>query len=98
MAHSASSVSTSGPHSSASNGSTTGFKVYGSLFKVSSRYQFLNPLGKGSYGIVWYEQNVLSQLNLKANCNVVDFEALQKTVKRGNASLSRKSPRWQSAQ
>uniref|UniRef100_H3G6P2 Protein kinase domain-containing protein n=1 Tax=Phytophthora ramorum TaxID=164328 RepID=H3G6P2_PHYRM len=28
------------------------FKVYGSVFKVSSRYQFLNPLGKGSYGVV----------------------------------------------
>lgn len=32
----------------------SGFKVYGSLFKVDARYQFLNPLGKGSYGIVWY--------------------------------------------
>ena len=31
----------------------TGFKVYGSVFKVDARYQFLNPLGKGSYGIVW---------------------------------------------
>ncbi|OWZ04040.1 Mitogen-activated protein kinase [Phytophthora megakarya] len=35
-----------------SSGSVAGFKVYGSLFKVSPRYQFLNPLGKGSYGIV----------------------------------------------
>lgn len=33
--------------------SQTGFKVYGSLFKVDARYQFLNALGKGSYGIVW---------------------------------------------
>lgn len=32
---------------------SSGFKVYGSLFKVDARYQFLNPLGKGSYGIVW---------------------------------------------
>lgn len=38
---------------SAAVGSTAGFKVYGSLFKVDARYQFLNALGKGSYGIVW---------------------------------------------
>jgi hypothetical protein len=31
----------------------SGFKVYGSVFKVDARYQFLNPLGKGSYGVVW---------------------------------------------
>ncbi|GLE00997.1 hypothetical protein PINS_up017185 [Pythium insidiosum] len=30
-----------------------GFKVYGSVFQVDARYEFLNPLGKGSYGIVW---------------------------------------------
>lgn len=34
-------------------GATTGFKVFDSLFKVDARYQFLNALGKGSYGIVW---------------------------------------------
>lgn len=33
-------------------GAMAGFKVYGSLFKVDARYQFLNALGKGSYGIV----------------------------------------------
>lgn len=49
-----SSSSSIGPHGSSSSGHATGFKVYGSVFKVSSRYQFLNPLGKGSYGIVWY--------------------------------------------
>ncbi|KAL8001827.1 putative protein kinase [Plasmopara halstedii] len=38
--------------SSPRSNSTTGFKVYGSVFKVSSRYQFLHALGKGSYGIV----------------------------------------------
>lgn len=37
-----------------SSGGCNGFKVYGSLFKVDARYQFINPLGKGSYGIVWY--------------------------------------------
>ncbi|KAG6617476.1 CMGC/MAPK protein kinase [Phytophthora cinnamomi] len=51
MATSSSTCSSIGPHGSSSNGQT-GFKVYGSVFKVSSRYQFLNPLGKGSYGIV----------------------------------------------
>jgi hypothetical protein len=35
------------------DGSGAGFKVYGSLFKTDPRYEFLNPLGKGSYGIVW---------------------------------------------
>ncbi|KAG7388232.1 hypothetical protein PHYPSEUDO_012890 [Phytophthora pseudosyringae] len=53
MAHSTSSSNTLGSHGGgSSSSSTTGFKVYGSVFKVSSRYQFLNPLGKGSYGIV----------------------------------------------
>ncbi|KAJ0403438.1 hypothetical protein ATCC90586_001727 [Pythium insidiosum] len=28
------------------------FKVYGSVFQVDARYEFLNALGKGSYGIV----------------------------------------------
>ncbi|KAI9980878.1 hypothetical protein PInf_010223 [Phytophthora infestans] len=51
MAHSASSSSALSSRGSSST-SSTGFKVYGSLFKVSSRYQFLNPLGKGSYGVV----------------------------------------------
>ena len=32
----------------------SGFKVYGSLFRVDARYELLLPLGKGSYGIVWY--------------------------------------------
>ncbi|KAG2785236.1 hypothetical protein Pcac1_g5567 [Phytophthora cactorum] len=51
MAHSTSSSSALSSRSSSSRGSP-GFKVYGSVFKVSSRYQFLNPLGKGSYGVV----------------------------------------------
>ncbi|ETM55345.1 CMGC/MAPK protein kinase [Phytophthora nicotianae] len=51
MAYSTSSSSTLSSRSSSSS-SSTGFKVYGSVFKVSSRYQFLNPLGKGSYGVV----------------------------------------------
>jgi hypothetical protein len=42
-----------GATGSAATGSMAGFKVYGSLFKVDARYQFLNALGKGSYGIVW---------------------------------------------
>ncbi|KAE9285520.1 hypothetical protein PF008_g26895 [Phytophthora fragariae] len=45
-------TSSSSSIGSSSSGHATGFKVYGSVFKVSSRYQFLNPLGKGSYGIV----------------------------------------------
>ncbi|RLN82800.1 hypothetical protein BBJ28_00019540 [Nothophytophthora sp. Chile5] len=54
MATSSSSSSVSGSRGSSSSGPAAGFKVYGSVFKVSSRYQFLNPLGKGSYGVVWY--------------------------------------------
>jgi hypothetical protein len=38
---------------SSASGSGVGFKVYGSVFKMDSRYEFLSPLGKGSYGIVW---------------------------------------------
>eukprot|EP00644_Phytophthora_capsici_P001149 jgi/Phyca11/129670/e_gw1.86.81.1 len=52
MASSGSSSRSSVSQGGTPNGHTSGFKVYGSLFKVSSRYQFLNPLGKGSYGIV----------------------------------------------
>ncbi|RHY35101.1 hypothetical protein DYB32_000401 [Aphanomyces invadans] len=32
----------------------TTFSVYGALFKVDVRYQFIAALGRGSYGIVWY--------------------------------------------
>ncbi|RLN47685.1 hypothetical protein BBJ29_000576 [Phytophthora kernoviae] len=52
MAASASTSSALASRGSNSHNQITSFKVYGSVFKVSSRYQFLNPLGKGSYGIV----------------------------------------------
>ncbi len=48
-----SSVATGAAVAAGVSGTNGSFKVYGSLFKVDSRYQFLNPLGKGSYGIVW---------------------------------------------
>ncbi|TYZ67349.1 hypothetical protein PybrP1_001166 [[Pythium] brassicae (nom. inval.)] len=43
---------------------SSGFKVYGSLFKVDARYQFLNPLGKGSYGIVCAAKDCETGMNL----------------------------------
>lgn len=52
------SAATNNSSSNNSSAGCNGFKVYGSLFKVDARYQFLNPLGKGSYGIVWYVSTV----------------------------------------
>ncbi|GAB9467125.1 hypothetical protein Gpo141_00004483 [Globisporangium polare] len=45
-------INNSSSNNNTSSGGCNGFKVYGSLFKVDARYQFINPLGKGSYGIV----------------------------------------------
>lgn len=54
--HGVSAASSSSTSNSSSGVNAAGFKVYGSLFRVDARYQFLNPLGKGSYGIVWCAQ------------------------------------------
>ncbi|TMW58341.1 hypothetical protein Poli38472_011929 [Pythium oligandrum] len=45
-------ATTHASESTPEEGTSVGFKVYGSHFKVDARYEFLNPLGKGSYGIV----------------------------------------------
>lgn len=72
LGHPAASNATTSHHppvkdSSGSNTTnSSGFKVYGSLFKVDARYQFLNALGKGSYGIVWCVLSVASDVLLGA--------------------------------
>lgn len=74
-------------NSSSSNNSSAGcngFKVYGSLFKVDARYQFLNPLGKGSYGIVWYVSTVCFFAVVQP-CNLTEVRCSYPPVRRRTA-------------